>query len=259
MFFAPVCTTSSRLLTASLMPSAVDWSSFQFFSRNSRTVLDERPIALACPHRQLVPWTSRQGREERQTFQEEKIPEGSVMYSLGAGSSWSKPTMRVEIPNGRTPPLWVYFCDITRQLQFVDRSSSGLAGRRTDLLDGGDVARDVFDRDGVLDRKTVRLALDSCAVDQDASVRGEPREAQADVIVQHRRFPHRARVLQLQHRLLLHREDHGRARAHPDRRRPLADRLERVIDLALLAHRRARGRRTWNSRPSGAKTVSARS
>lgn len=47
MFFAPVCTTSSRLFTASLIVSSRDISSLWFFSKNSRTVFEERPIALA--------------------------------------------------------------------------------------------------------------------------------------------------------------------------------------------------------------------
>jgi hypothetical protein len=47
IFFAPVCTTSSKLLTASLMVSSVDAFALQFFSRNSLTVLEERPIAFA--------------------------------------------------------------------------------------------------------------------------------------------------------------------------------------------------------------------
>lgn len=49
------------------------------------TVLLLRPIALA--------------------FQAEKVPEGSVWYSAGEPSGL-KPTIRVEMPNGRTPPLW---------------------------------------------------------------------------------------------------------------------------------------------------------
>lgn len=48
MFLAPVCTTSSKLLTVNLIVSAVEEPSSQFFSRNSRTVLDDRPIELAC-------------------------------------------------------------------------------------------------------------------------------------------------------------------------------------------------------------------
>lgn len=47
MFLAPVCTTSSKLFTVSLMVSSRDMSSLWFFSRNSRTVFDDRPIAFA--------------------------------------------------------------------------------------------------------------------------------------------------------------------------------------------------------------------
>lgn len=47
IFFAPVWTTSSRLLIVSLIDSSFVMSSLWFFSKNSRTVLDERPMALA--------------------------------------------------------------------------------------------------------------------------------------------------------------------------------------------------------------------
>ena len=48
IFFAPVCTTSSKLFTVSLMASSRERSSLWFFSRNSRTVFDDLPMALAC-------------------------------------------------------------------------------------------------------------------------------------------------------------------------------------------------------------------
>lgn len=48
MFAAPVGTTSRRALTASWTVSSADRSGLYCFSRNSRTVLDERPIAFAC-------------------------------------------------------------------------------------------------------------------------------------------------------------------------------------------------------------------
>jgi hypothetical protein len=47
------------------------------------------------------------------TFQAEYVPVGSVWYKRGVPSG-SKPTMSVEIPNGRTPPLCVYFCECSR-------------------------------------------------------------------------------------------------------------------------------------------------
>lgn len=43
-------------------------------------------------------------------FHAEDVPEGSVWYSCGSPEA-SKPTIRVEMPNGRTPPLCVYFCE----------------------------------------------------------------------------------------------------------------------------------------------------
>jgi hypothetical protein len=51
MFFAPVCTTSNRDLTASWIVSEFDSSGFQFFSRNSRTVFEDLPIAFAWDRR----------------------------------------------------------------------------------------------------------------------------------------------------------------------------------------------------------------
>ena len=84
------------------------------------------------------------------------------------------------MPNGRTPPDWVYFCAREARSQ-RPTSGSGTAPyatlneqrRATDLLDAGDVARDVLDRDRVLDCQAVRLALDARTVDQDAGVGGQ--------------------------------------------------------------------------------------
>lgn len=42
-------------------------------------------------------------------FQALKVPEGSVWYRAGLPSGL-KPTISVEMPKGRTPPLCVYFC-----------------------------------------------------------------------------------------------------------------------------------------------------
>ncbi|KAI9220837.1 hypothetical protein BC828DRAFT_382493 [Blastocladiella britannica] len=47
MFLAPVCTTSSSARTASLMAPRWSRSAVYCFSRNSRTVLALRPMALA--------------------------------------------------------------------------------------------------------------------------------------------------------------------------------------------------------------------
>jgi hypothetical protein len=47
MFFAPVCTTSSSDFTVSLIVSSRSKSSLWLRSRNSRTVLLDRPIAFA--------------------------------------------------------------------------------------------------------------------------------------------------------------------------------------------------------------------
>jgi len=57
--FAPVCTTSSKLLTASFTVASLSSASLQFFSRNSRTVFELRPMATA--------------------FHAEYMPDGSVM------------------------------------------------------------------------------------------------------------------------------------------------------------------------------------
>ena len=93
------------------------------------------------------------------------MPLGSVMYSLGFESCGSKPTMRVEMPKGRTPPDWVYRCRVSWQ--------TAQRHRETHLLDTGDVLGDVFDRDGVFNGQTVGLALDTGLVDQDAAVGGQ--------------------------------------------------------------------------------------
>ena len=43
-------------------------------------------------------------------------------------------------------------------------------GERTHLLDTGDMSRDILDRDGVLHRQSVALALYACLVDEDTAV-----------------------------------------------------------------------------------------
>ena len=59
--------------------------------------------------------------------------------------------------------------DETRDAERADTAGLGIA-----LLDAGDVSGDVLDRDRVLDRQAMRLALDPCAVDEDARVGGQP-------------------------------------------------------------------------------------
>ena len=54
-------------------------------------------------------------------FQAEYVPEGSVWYK--AGLPWgSNPAIRVEMPKGLMPPLWVYFC-CTPAMYFVKYST----------------------------------------------------------------------------------------------------------------------------------------
>ena len=60
IFFAPVWTTSSNDLTVNLIVSARFMSSLWFFSKNSRTVLDDRPTAFA-----LIDYSARRGPEKR--------------------------------------------------------------------------------------------------------------------------------------------------------------------------------------------------
>lgn len=108
MFLAPVWTTSSRLFIVSLIVSSRDMSSLWFFSRNSRTVFDDRPIAFAFEKR----WACKVQPEDAHTFHALYIPLGSVWYNLGRLSWGSNPTISVDIPKGRTPPDWVYRYDL---------------------------------------------------------------------------------------------------------------------------------------------------
>ena len=57
-------------------------------------------------------------------FHAEYVPVGSVWYSLGVPSG-SKPTISVEIPNGRTPPLCVYFWEHARRRISFGRARYG--------------------------------------------------------------------------------------------------------------------------------------
>ena len=87
--------------------------------------------------------------------------------------------------------------------------------RYTDILIcTGDVARDVFQGDRVLDGELVRLALDAGAVDEDARVGRQPGEGHHHVVVQQADLAHRPLLLQLRHRFLLHAEHHQVAAAH---------------------------------------------
>lgn len=175
------------------------------------------------------------------------------------------------MPNGRTPPDWVYFCgrkeEACRQHWCGDRHQPSNAWQRpldrqaeqiegwTDLLDAGNVAGDVLDGDGVLDCQAVRLALDARAVNQDAGVGGQAwgrarsagqlrsaheqgggrddatGETEADVVVEHGRLADGARVLQLEDTLLLDGEDDAVLAAHADRTGPFPDGLEGIVDL----------------------------
>ena len=94
------------------------------------------------------------------------MPLGFVWYRRGLVSCGSKPTMRVEIPKGLTPPDCVYFC---MRVEQVDAMTTCC----THLLDGRDVPGDVFNCDRVLYDQTVTLAFYSCFIDQDASIGSE--------------------------------------------------------------------------------------
>lgn len=116
-------------------------------------------------------------------------------------------------------------------------------GARTYLLDSSNVPRDVLDRDGVLDRQPVRLALCPCAVDQDARVGGETGEPEADVVVEHGGFPDRSRVLELEDRFLFDGEDDAVFAADSDGASSLADGFEGIVDLEQVAVGAVRRRR----------------
>lgn len=133
MFFAPVCTTSNSDLTASWIVSEFDSSGFQFFSRNSRTVFEDLPIAFACLRSgQGASGTGRARAhypfldEGELAFHAEKIPLGSVKYSFGVlTSSWSNPTIKQLMPNGLTPPDCVYFCWIPAMCRVMYSTETG--------------------------------------------------------------------------------------------------------------------------------------
>ena len=82
-------------------------------------------------------------------------------------SCGSNPIINVEIPNGLTPPDWVYFWQ-----QKLEHADAGVA-KRCHLLDGSDMPGNVFDGDGVLDCETVALTFYPRFVDEDASIGGE--------------------------------------------------------------------------------------
>src|SRR5690349_21057884 len=93
--------------------------------------------------------------------------------------------MSVEIPNGRTPPLCVYFCNGEggkggrggRGLQ--ESGKTGFWGRDgswsidAHLLNATDIASDVFDRHRILNSQTMALTLHTSLVDEYSCVGGE--------------------------------------------------------------------------------------
>jgi hypothetical protein len=74
----------------------------------------------------------------------------------------SNPTIKVEIPNGLTPPDWVYLC------------TSALPSSRliqlTDLLNPSNVLGDVLDTDRILDRQSMGLTFDSSFINKDSTI-----------------------------------------------------------------------------------------
>lgn len=97
------------------------------------------------------------------------MPLGSVRYRRGVWSLGSKPMMRHEIPNGRTPPDWVYFYAFRKSPSASSHLPWSQASKAY-LRDAGNVTGDVFDGDGVFHGQTMRLTLYPCLVDQDPRV-----------------------------------------------------------------------------------------
>ena len=79
------------------------------------------------------------------TFQALYIPLGSVWYSRGRVSFGSKPMISVEIPNGLTPPDWVYRCGY---LSFLRKEIE----KCRHLLNTRYMTRYIFDSDGIFYR-----------------------------------------------------------------------------------------------------------
>jgi len=72
------------------------------------------------------------------------------------------------------------------------------------LLNASDVLGDVLDGHGLFDGERVALALESCLVDEDARIGRQSGKGERDVIIELHDLAHRAGILQLGHRLLLH-------------------------------------------------------
>lgn len=75
---------------------------------------------------------------------------------------------------------------------------------------------DVLEGHGVLDIKAVTLALDLCAIDQNARVSCQAGKGHHNVVVQHADLAHRAVLLQLGHRLLFYAQHHAVGTANAD-------------------------------------------
>lgn len=74
--------------------------------------------------------------------------------------------MRVEIPNGRTPPDCVYRYE--DPISHLMRRTSLECG--TDLLDTSNMPCNVLDRNRIFDSEAIRLTLHPRFVDQNASI-----------------------------------------------------------------------------------------
>jgi len=91
------------------------------------------------------------------------MPLGSVMYRRGRVSFGSNPTIRVEMPNGRTPPDCVY----RWKTEDLNKPRSEY---RNHLLNARDMSGNVFDGDGVFDSKPVALAFYPSLVDEHSTI-----------------------------------------------------------------------------------------
>jgi len=183
------------------------------------------------------------------------MPLGSVMKRRGTVSLGSKPTMRVEIPNGRTPPDWVYFC-CTPATYLVMYS----------MVTGSSTVR----RWDWHSTRALSMRIRPSAVRPGVSVSCKSvhtGKGDTDVVVKHSDLAHRPGVLELERRLLLHAENDTRLAAHTD----LLSVLEEASQLTAAVPRftASRAYSTWKSClsvlvsarqltcPSGEKTVRA--
>lgn len=118
------------------------------------------------------------------------MPDGSVWYKCGVPSS-SKPPIRQDIPNGRRPLLWVYFCFKPAIKLRVDRRSDTIVNHHILAL-----PRNILQCYWILDGQFMALAFYLSSINKHTGVSCEACKCHHNMIVQSANFSYSSLLLQ---------------------------------------------------------------